>query len=402
MAAVSVRRVGLSWVARTAGVAAAAVGFVISGVGPASAVTPLSEYVDQTYQANGRVTAILPIGNTVYIGGAFTSLRPYGAAAGTGEVTRNHLAAIDRVTGALLPWNPGTDKTVYALAASPDQSLIYVGGGFSAAGGVRRSRLAALDPVTGAPTSWAPVTDQNVYALAVSATRIYFGGTIDRVNGQARGRLAAVDAAGVLDPAWHPVADNRVRMLTTSPDSASIYVGGEFGSIDGDTTQKNLVKLTPDTGAPQPWKLHPGYPVFGVAFFGPTLFAGGNGSGGHVGAFDAATGTRLWTLQTDGGVQAVTVMDNTLYVGGHFDNVCVGVIDGATTGFRCPKNAATRHKLLAIDVTTGDLDPWNPGADSPLGVFALANSGGSLQVGGDFKRIGHLRAQQSYAQFSNA
>ena len=72
-------------------------------------------------------------------------------------------------------------------------------------------------------------------------------------------------------------------------------------------------------------------------------------------------------------------------------------------------NLATRHKLVAIDAVTGTLDPWNPGANSPLGVFGMASDGGSLEVGGDFTKIGTPNAshgatknQQGYAQFSPA
>lgn len=139
------------------------------------------------------------------------------------------------------------------------------------------------------------------------------------------------------------------------------------------------------------------------------LFAAGDGSGGHIGAFDLASGTRQWTQQTDGGVQAITFMDGVIHGGGHFDNVCDGVVDGATTGFKCPTNLATRHKLVAIDAVTGALDPWSPGANSPLGVFALASDDGFLQAGGDFTKIGNTStlhqaqtSQQGYAQFSPA
>ncbi len=367
----------------------------------------LSQRADATFQANGRVDTILTIGNTVYLGGQFTSVRPSGAAAGTGEVARNHLAAFDRTSGALLAWNPGADKEVLALTASLDGTAVYVGGSFAKVAGVSRGRLAELDATTGAALPWAPKADLQVNAISVTPTLIYFGGTFDQVNGVARTRLAAVDGTGVLSPTWLPQADNRVRVIQPAPDGQSVFVGGDFLSINGDTTQKILARLSPVDGSPQPWKLHPGYPLHGIAFYGSTLFAAGDGSGGHVGAFDLSTGNRLWTLQTDGGVQAITIMNGVLYAGGHFDNVCVGVVDGATTGFKCPTNQATRHKVLAMDPTTGVIDPWNPAANSPLGVFSLANGGGSLQVGGDFTKLGTPDAsgqatwsQQGFGQLS--
>src|SRR4051812_15747492 len=105
--------------ARAGIIAASTAGLLLAVTGPASAATsslPLD--VDRTYQTNGRVDAILTIGDTIYLGGVFTSVRPAGAPLGTGEVPRQHLAALSRSTGALLPWNPGTDKAVFNLAAS--------------------------------------------------------------------------------------------------------------------------------------------------------------------------------------------------------------------------------------------------------------------------------------------
>jgi outer membrane protein assembly factor BamB len=398
------------WALSTAVLSAITALCVVVATGAALAATSnLSVNVDSTYQTNGRVEAILTIGNDVYVGGQFTSVRPPGAPAGTGEVPRQHLAAFDRTTGALLTWNPGTDKEVLALTASLDGTAVYVGGSFTKVGSVSRARLAKLDASTGAVLAWAPSTDQQVNTIAVTSTLIYLGGTFDQVNGVARSRLAAVDAAGALNSAWQPQADNRVRIIQAAPDGQSLFVGGDFLSIGGDTSQKAMVRLSTVNGAPLAWQFHPGYPVHGIVFLGSTLYAAGDGSGGHIGAFDLSTGARLWTLQTDGGVQAITIINGVIYGGGHFDNVCLGVVNGPTTGFKCPTNQATRHKLLAIDPTTGAVDPWDPGANSPLGVFALANAGGSLQAGGDFTKLGSpdlsgqaTMAQQGYGQFSPA
>jgi hypothetical protein len=378
--------------------AVAAGGLAAPGV--AQADSSLSEQVDHTYQANGRVAAILPVGNTLYLAGSFTSLRPYGAAAGIGEVARSYLAAIDRDTGQLLPWNPGANKEAYALAASPDGSVIYVGGLFSAVAGQSRAKAAAVTADTGALTSWAPALDNKVLAIAVGANQVYLGGTFTSVNGQARAGLAAVSPAGVLSSAWDPAADDRVLALSMSADGGTVYAGGEFLAIDGDTRQKHLAALSATTGAAQGWAYHPGYPVYATAVSGARLYAGGNGAGGHAGAFTLPAGERVWEVQTDGGAQGIAVIDDTVYVGGHFDNFCSDEAVGGTTSFECPVVLAVRHKILALDADTGSLDPWNPGADSPLGVYAVATSAGRLEIGGDFEHTGEGAAQEGFAQYS--
>lgn len=379
---------------------ALAVGLAGIPASPAAAVTPLPSVASSSYQANGRVTAIVTVGNVVYLAGRFTSLRPAGSPAGSGEVARNRLAAVNRDTGALLPWNPNADNDVYALAVSPDGATIYAGGLFTKVGGASRKRVAAIGASTGAVTSWAPTVEGKVYALAAVGSRIYLGGTVTAVNGQARGRLAAVSTLGVLDSAWHPAADGTVRALAVGTDG-SVLVGGEFFVVDGTSRSKHLVRLDPATGAQRQWNWMPGYDVWAIIPTSTTIYLGGNGAGGHLAAHSATTGGKLWQSQTDGGVQAIALVGDVLIGGGHFDTVCATSTttgSGGGGGFHCQQQLAVRHKLMSVSTATGALDPWNPGANSNLGVFALAVSGGKLLVGGDFTAIGS-KNQQRYAQF---
>jgi Domain of unknown function (DUF5122) beta-propeller len=366
---------------------------------PASAATNLPLIPGTTYQANGRVDAIVTVGNVIYFGGKFTSLRPAGAHAGTGEVARNRLAAVNRDTGALLPWNPNADKDVYALAVSPDGATIYAGGLFAKVGGVQHTRAAAISAATGVATSWSPALDGKVYAVAATATRVYLGGTFTKVNGTARTRLAAVSTAGALDATWHPSPDATVRAIAMGTDG-SVLVGGEFFFVDGTNHSRHLVRLDPATAAQRQWNWMPGYDVWAIIPTATQIYLGGNGAGGHLAAH-TAVGGKVWQVQTDGGVQAIALVGDTLIGGGHFDNVCVtSTTTGTGTGggFECQEQLATRHKLISVATSTGALDPWNPGANSNLGVFALGSSSGKLQVGGDFTTIGS-KSQQAYAQF---
>jgi hypothetical protein len=47
------------------------------------------------------------------------------------------------------------------------------------------------------------------------------------------------------------------------------------------------------------------------------------------------------------------------------------------------------------------VDPWDPGANSALGVHRLAASSEHLGAGGDFTRIGGVN-RQGFAQFAVA
>lgn len=80
-------------------VAAVQVATLTSGSGPGQNV---SATVAPSWQTNGTVWAIAAHNGIVYVGGGFTSVRPPGAAPGTGEVARTGLAAFNAGTGALI------------------------------------------------------------------------------------------------------------------------------------------------------------------------------------------------------------------------------------------------------------------------------------------------------------
>jgi len=195
----------------------------------AQANTTLPTYVSKTYQTNGRVSAILTIGSTTYIGGSFTAVRPAGVAlGGAGTVARAHLAAISNSTGQLLSWSPATDGNVRALAASPDGGTIYVGGEFSSLGGQSRPHLGAVSASSGSLSSFNPRPNVSVLALAATSTRVYFGGTFTTVGGVARSRLAAASPSGTLTPAgsrWRTTASGPYgcprTQLSSTPEVTS-------------------------------------------------------------------------------------------------------------------------------------------------------------------------------------
>src|SRR5690349_1296622 len=169
---------------------------LVVGTQVAAGAATVRERPSATYQTNGRVDAILRVGSTVYIGGSFTAVRPAGSAPGTNEVGRNRLAAFSVVTGALLPWDPGTNSTVNALAASPDGRTIYVGGRFGRLGGKARHNLGAVRAGSGTVKDFRADTDRRVLALAASKKRLYVGGKLSRIDGITRNHLAALSAHG--------------------------------------------------------------------------------------------------------------------------------------------------------------------------------------------------------------
>jgi hypothetical protein len=385
---------------RRAACAALAVGVVGSiAAMPAQAAVVGAKPVS-SYQTNGRVNAILFLNGSVYLGGKFTSVRPAGAAAGTGEVARNHLAAFNASTGALLPWNPGASGAVFALASSGN--TIYVGGSFSKLGTSTRSRIGAVDATSGAVLSgFKPKLDAAVNSIAVGAGVVYAGGAFTTANGIARASLAAFDAStGSLSTTWAPAAGGNssttptVTTVRMSSSGGLVYVGGGFTTIDG-ASQNHIAALSAANGSPSPtFTHHLPYGVVDLAVDSTGVFVAGSGGGGNFADLNPSTGAIVWQGGTDGNVQAIAVLDGEVYVGGHYENYC-----GPQGGQHTCTTPVKRLKLLAVDQGSGALTSFNPHANSTLGIFALAGSGTRLGVGGDFTKIGGV-SQQGFAEFA--
>jgi len=326
------------------------------------------------------------------LGTAFTSVRPAGS--GGSSTTRNHAAAFDEATGALLSWNPNVSGNVRAIEIVG--STAYLGGSFSTVGGSGRHDLAAVDAGgTGAVQSWNPGASSQVLDMGQIGGVLYVGGDFTTVAGAARTRLAAFDTATGSLTSWAPTADALVKALAVTTDGSKVIVGGDFTHVDG-TSQSHIAALDPSTGAPLSWATHEPYTVIDLDVDANGVLVAGGGNGGNFARLDPLTGARQWIGGTDGNVQAIAVVGGVVYAGGHWANYC-GQTSGAHT---CP-HPTPRPKLLAVDESSGALLPWNPGANSSLGVFALAGHAvtGDLFAGGDFTTIGG-RSQQHYAEFT--
>jgi hypothetical protein len=345
---------------------------------------------------NDRVRVAVTSGNTIYVGGHFTQATDVNGQV----VTRNRVAAINATTGALLPWNPNANKSVYALVVAGGN--VYLGGDFSTVGGSARSRLAAVDATSGAVLAWNPRADDRVRALAVSSTRLYAGGQFTSIGGVARSRLAAFSlSGGALDDAWQPSADDDVYALQVGRSPTRVYVGGAFPRLNGETAHGYAAALNASSGAiDATFRGRVRYTIHALAVTSDSVYAAGDGSGGHLVAWNTAGSIKFPTVQTDGGAQAVAVLDGEVYVGGHWDYACPEGVSQSTGGsFNCQGTAVTRRKLLSVDEDTGELTNWAPVANSPLGVFALTTtSSGLLVAGGDFTRVNQI-ARNRFALF---
>jgi hypothetical protein len=351
--------------------------------------------ITPSWQTNGRVLAITIVGSTAYIGGQFTSVRPPGDPLGTGEVTRNHVAAIDLDTDTLLPWNPNASGTVETIAVNSTTDTVYLGGSFTKVGGKGHARLAAVDDGMGAPVATFKATaNKAVMALQVSGATLFAGGNFTTMDGAASSYVSALTLdTGAVVAGWSGAADAPVLAETMTPDGSKLVVGGSFANLDG-VASNHIGALTPATGALATWGSHTPYKVIALTSDANGVYAGGDSFGGNFAHFNPTTGKIDWYGGTDGNVQAVGTLNGDLYAGGHFANYC-GPIHGQD---HCTTNTP-RTKMLAVnEAASGAIEDWKPFVNSVLGVFAIAGGDNFLVMGGDFTQVGST-AQQGLAMF---
>jgi outer membrane protein assembly factor BamB len=348
---------------------------VLAGVLAAPATGFVEAAPDPTWQTNGRVNAIVQVGDIVYLGGRFTEVHD-----GNGtSLPRSRLAAIDLTTGAPTAWDPGADDEVFALAAAPDGTRIYAGGAFRTAGGAALFHVAALDATTGAAVpDWRPKVSAPVRALAAWTDRLYLGGTFGSISGTTRRGIAALDAAtGKVIRKWYPGdVDRSVRALVATP--TRLVVGGTFSAI-GVEPRAFVTAITHAGAKVKPWATPPLDQVLALSVLDDHVYVGSRSN--EVTKHVLATGEQLWAVSGDGDVQALHAQDGIVYIGGHFE-----IFTGQ------PEN-----KIAAVS-TDGSRVEWGAFANSVHGVFAMAG-GTHLFIGGDFTIVSG-EARRGFAAFA--
>lgn len=178
-------------------------------------------------------------------------------------------------------------------------------------------RLVSPQPTTTTPH----VLDGEVWAVAEVGNRIVLGGSFTQARNASgntatvtRNRILAFDkATGQIDTAFAPSFNATVRTLVAAPDGQSVYVGGQFGTLNGAGVSK-IVRLNLSNGQ-RVTSFNPPAPdsvVYDAKLSGNRLFIAGtfsrvgNQARSRLAELDPVTGAlRSSTVATFDGVHNV-------------------------------------------------------------------------------------------------
>ncbi len=217
-------------------------------------------------QASSNVLALAVNANTVFAGGAFTTI---------GGQARQNIAALDRSSGLATPWVSSASNFVNGLLLQGP--LLYVHGPFTQLGGQTRYEVGALDTLSGALASWAPnaapVTAVNDFAHGGDGS-LFLAGTFQNMGGQPRIGIAEVDATTGSATTWdQPLALTYLYDVTAR--GTKVFIAGNFYQLGGQP-HRSLAALDRTTGALDPWDPDVDLSIYTLQINDTLLFVGGD------------------------------------------------------------------------------------------------------------------------------
>ncbi|HEY7606016.1 MAG TPA: hypothetical protein VID07_04450 [Actinomycetes bacterium] len=362
---------------------------------------------------DGKVAAIVQIGNKIVAGGQFTKVAS--AAAPTTAIARSNIFAFDATTGAIdTAFAPVVDAQVEALAAAPDGLHVFAGGSFTKINGVAQKSLVKLRLRDGARiTAFKGKTSARVKDMAVSGGRLYIGGTFKTANGVARSALAAVDpVTGALSAdvnlAFTGPRNGTVNIdkFDITPDGSRLIAIGNWTYVAGlQRDQIVMLNLTTSPVTVTDWATtrfqQQCAKVFDTYMRDVDISPDGSyfvvGTTGAYRAGSLCDSASRWETGATGAGQLPTWVDYTggdtlysvaitgtaVYVGGH-----QRWMNNSFAADRAGPGAVAREGIAALDPVNGLPLSWNPGRDRGVGAFALVATAQGLWIGSDTDRIG--------------
>lgn len=318
-------------------------------------------------QVGGVVNCMERAGDTLFIGGFFTSVD---------GVAAQRLAAFRVSTGELLTHTPAANNYVSSLSAM-DGSL-YMTGNFDSVDGQARPYIAACEIASGDLLPWSPDLDGNIPAQVLATPAGVFACGISLTGVEERKGVAAFDPVTAALLPWNAnvsYGTSNVNVTAMTTHDGALYFTGLFNSVDG-TPRMSTAAVDLQTASLRPFEptnLN-GLLAESIGVAGDVVLVGGFGES-PVMAWDAATGALMdWRpLGTSGNrVSAIAGTADAFLVGGDFTTL----------------GGEDRDGLAALDGATGVLLSDFPIPSGNAQIRSLQVVGDTLLVGGNFTQMG--------------
>ncbi|HKK39134.1 MAG TPA: hypothetical protein VJ949_06935, partial [Cryomorphaceae bacterium] len=243
-----------------------------------------------------------------------------------------HINANNQVTAL----SPEIDGDVYDVHLDQERGVLYVGGFFETVNGLPRKNICAFDYNTYDVLPFNPAVNGPVRDIEQKGDTLFIGGTFSGV-GEIKKLSVTYDLASneVLEKG--PFS-NRAITAAVADGNGGWFIAGEFTNIK-DSLRSRIAHID-ENGNPTAWNA-------------------------SVAAISQPLNTRIFDLH---------LTDDGLYIAGYFHFV----------------NGESRELLAALDPTTGELLPWNPGLQATSinePMYRIDSYSDSILVGGIFNSI---------------
>lgn len=380
---------------------------------------------------NGRVNALLVMGNTVFVGGTFTQVQ---AAHSTTTLTRNYLFSFNATTGAIsTTFLPTLNGEVEALAQGSDGASVFVGGAFTNTNGnTNYPRLVRVNAANGQTiASFQPKPNRIVTDLVNRNGLLYASGEFATIHGQAFSGLARLNqTSGVPDPTLNlpftdprvdPVHGGRMRVwrIDVTPDGTRLVAAGNFMQVGGvprvqiavldlSTTpatvsswQADYFPLLTDQATPWCSSIFPWY-IRGLDISPDGSYFAVSTTGANIPGHPSCDSLSRWNPYGQGPQQptwttsmggdtpeTVLITGAAIYVGGHeqwvndpYNPIRCGVCPNPFPGGVARKGFEAHDPLNGLPFT------WNPGRNPRgKGVLAMVSTPTGFFFGSDTDNV---------------
>ncbi|MCB0907396.1 MAG: hypothetical protein KDB63_09800 [Nocardioidaceae bacterium] len=357
---------------------------------------------------NGRVQAIAKVGNTIVLGGTFTSVTK-----GTTTFARDGLVAFEAKTGVVsTTFAPTLDGEVETVIPAGDGTSVYVGGAFTTVNGASHRKLVQLSVADGSVVAGftPPVLDGKVNDLVLDDNALFAAGAFTTVGSVNRPALASFNATtGALTTRLNLAVSGvnnggitAVSKIALTPDGDRLVAIGNFAEVAGQPRgQIALIDTSTTQATVAPWATDrfPNVCAAGFNTYLRDLDVSPDGDYFIVSTTGAYRGTSTlcdsisrwetsgatgdeqptWVDYTGGDTTyAVTATGVAVYAGGHFR-----WLNNPYAANEAGDGAVPQAGIAALDPKTGLPFTWDAYRARGVGVFDMLATGGGLWIGSD-------------------